>query len=73
LAFANRIPEARRQFEEAIKLKPNLAIAHFNLGVALVRQGHLADAKREFEEVMRLDPENPVARNALAQLNSPRK
>ncbi len=44
LAFNGRIAEARRQFAETLRLNPNVAIAHYNLGVVLVKQGQLAEA-----------------------------
>jgi Tfp pilus assembly protein PilF len=43
-------------------------MGHFNLGVALMKQGHLDDARGQFEETLRLDAGNKPARDYLAQL-----
>jgi cytochrome c-type biogenesis protein CcmH/NrfG len=39
--------------------------AHYNLGVALVKQGQLAEARQHFVEVLRLDPTHVAARRFL--------
>ena len=51
------LAEATRHFREAIRIKPDYADAHNNLGNALVRQpGGLPEAITEFEEAVRLNP-----------------
>jgi len=44
LASAGKTAEARAQFEEALRLKPDFAPAHLNLAVALAEQNRLDDA-----------------------------
>ena len=39
-----QIDEAIRQYQEAIRLKPDDALAHNNLGIALVRRGQIDEA-----------------------------
>jgi tetratricopeptide (TPR) repeat protein len=49
-------PEAEREFREALKIQPDLAIARLNLGIAVLYQGRAADAAVEAREaVKRLD------------------
>jgi Flp pilus assembly protein TadD len=39
--------------------------AHYNLGVALAKQGRLAEARQHFAEALRLDPTHAAARRFL--------
>ena len=59
---------ARSEFEEAVRLKPNYASAHYNLGVALVALKDLDGARSEFEKALSADPNYLPARNALARI-----
>jgi protein O-mannosyl-transferase len=52
-------------FQAALRLDPNSAEAHTNLGLALVDQGRVEEAAAEFREAVRLDPKKFPARNAL--------
>ena len=68
---AGKIPEAQTQFEQAVKLDPNLAEAHYWLGMALVNAGKTADAKTHFEEYLKLAPTGQyaeTAKNILASI-----
>jgi Flp pilus assembly protein TadD len=44
------------QYREAIRLAADNPQAHYQLAVALARQGARGEAKREFEEARRLAP-----------------
>ena len=68
LAFAGKDAEARAEFETVINLKPGFAMAHLNLGVAMVKQGQLETAAEQFAETLRLDPKNKLAQDALAKI-----
>ena len=57
--------EAIRQYEEAIRLKPDHAEAHNNLGVAFYQQGRTGEAIRQFQEALRLKPGLARARKNL--------
>lgn len=52
-------------FQEAIRLQPDSAEAHFDLGLARERQGEEAAAAGEFRLALRYDPELLPARCAL--------
>lgn len=68
---AGKIPEAQTQFEQALKLDPNLAEAHYWLGMALVNAGKSSDAKTHFEEYLKLAPTGQyaeTAKNILASI-----
>jgi tetratricopeptide (TPR) repeat protein len=64
---AGKIPEAKAQFEQAVKLDPNLADAHYWLGMALVNAGTpeaMAEAKPHFETYLKLAPTGQYADTA---------
>jgi tetratricopeptide (TPR) repeat protein len=68
----DRQDDAIAQYEEALRLKPEIAETHTNLGNALARrQGRLDDAIAQYEEALRLQPDYSDAHfylaNALAQ------
>jgi protein O-mannosyl-transferase len=65
LRATGRIPEAIAQFEAALRLKPDYAEAHNDLGSALASAGRISEAIAQFEEVVRLEPDYVVARNNL--------
>jgi tetratricopeptide (TPR) repeat protein len=49
--------EAIAHYEEALRLAPRYADAHFNLGIALAKiPGRTDEAIAQFQEVLRLDP-----------------
>ena len=64
------------QLHEALRLNPNSAPAHANLGLALLASGKPRESIPEFEAALRLRPELKAAadnlRRAQAQLNSQR-
>lgn len=60
-----RPEESARHYREALRLKPGLATAHFNLGNALVQLRH-PDAVKHYEEAIRLKPDLAAAHINLA-------
>ncbi|HEY3884809.1 MAG TPA: tetratricopeptide repeat protein [Vicinamibacterales bacterium] len=65
---AGKIPEAKTQFEQAVKLDPNMAEAHYYLGMTLVNTGDLPNAKTQLETYLKLAPDGPNAPTAKAML-----
>ena len=61
---AGKIPEAKAQFEQAVKLDPNMADAHYWLGMAFVNAGNTAEAKPQFEAYLKLAPAGQYAETA---------
>jgi tetratricopeptide (TPR) repeat protein len=61
---AQKIPEAKAQFEAAVKLDPNMADAHYWLGMALLNGGDMAGAKPKFETYLKLAPTGQYAETA---------
>jgi Tfp pilus assembly protein PilF len=65
---------ARRHFEKAVELDPDLVEAHFNLGLFYRMAGDKARARTSFEQFLAKAPPNrykeqiPKARAALAEL-----
>jgi uncharacterized caspase-like protein len=53
--------EAEAQFTEALKLKPDFALAANNLGFVYYKQEKYAEAARWFENTIRMDPSRAVA------------
>lgn len=68
---ASRIDDAKKAFEEAVKLDPKLAEAHYWLGMANLNQGKMPEAVTSFEEYLKLDAAGKYAEQAkgiLAQI-----
>jgi tetratricopeptide (TPR) repeat protein len=66
LLCQQRWADAARVLEQAIALKPDLAPAHANLGLARSRQGDTAGAIRSYREALRCSPGDAGAHAALA-------
>ena len=65
LAQAGRVPEAIVQYEQALRIKPDLAEAHNNLGNLLMRSGRMPEAREHLEQALRIDPGLAEAHNNL--------
>jgi len=61
---AQKFAEAKTQFEAAVKLDPNLAEAHYWLGMATLNSGDMAGAKPKFETYLKLAPTGQYAETA---------
>ena len=47
---------AMKEFERAVDLDPQLAIAHFHLGWSLQQASRLDDAREAYSRAQKLDP-----------------
>lgn len=61
LIRGGRIPEAIAAFREATRLAPNLAPAHYNLGLALRQKGELQASADAFYQATQADPNFALA------------
>ena len=68
---AGDVKSAIIYYRQAIALQPDLAIAHYNLGVALEVEENLSEAIACYQKVLTLSPNNEDINNKLAnkQLN----
>ncbi len=51
--------------QKAIKLEPNNAALHSNLGIVLADQNRFSESIHEYREAVRLSPNNPIFHNNL--------
>jgi Tfp pilus assembly protein PilF len=56
LVRAGKRPEAVREFEEALRIRPEYAEAHCNLGVLLQDLGKFEDAIAHYQQALRIKP-----------------
>jgi tetratricopeptide (TPR) repeat protein len=70
---AGKIPEAKKQFEEAVKLDPKLADAHYWLGMANLNGGNMPEAATHFDEYLKLAPTGQYAEQAKGILTQIKK
>jgi tetratricopeptide (TPR) repeat protein len=68
LLECQRPREALRHCQEAVRLDPQLAPAHNNLGNVLRRLGRINDAKTCYLEALRLEPRLAVVHNNLGEV-----
>lgn len=62
-----RRTEARDAYEKALRLDPNLAVAHQNLGQTLLALGHMPASVQHLERALELGGENSRCYAALAR------
>jgi eukaryotic-like serine/threonine-protein kinase len=67
LQAQSKLDEAVLAYREVIRLRPNFAGAHSNLGSALRQQGKVDEAIDECREAIRLKPNVPESHNALGR------
>jgi tetratricopeptide (TPR) repeat protein len=73
LASRGRLDEAIAEYREALKLKPDFAIAYVNLGDALLRQGKNDEAIANFKRALEIDPNFVPARQSLEKALAARR
>jgi tetratricopeptide (TPR) repeat protein len=67
-----RLPEAIPSLREAVRLRPDMAVAHFRLGQCLATiPGHAEAARTHLRRATELEPSNPRYREVLRALEPP--
>jgi len=51
-----QVSRAELAFRGAVRVAPNLAVAHNNLGLVLKKQGRLEEARSEYDQAIRINP-----------------
>lgn len=64
----NRSDQALPLIQKALKIDPNLARAHLDLGILYADAGHREEAIREFKTAAHLSPDDPAPHWRLARL-----
>ena len=70
---AGKIPDAKKQFEDAVKADPKLADAHYWLGMANLNEGKMPDAATHFDDYLKLAPTGQYAEQAKGILTQIKK
>ena len=60
-------PEALAQYGAALRISPGSAVAHYELGTALLAQGKLAEASARFRQAVRFKPDYTEALTELGK------
>src|SRR2546427_383505 len=68
LLARGKIDEAVTNYKEAARLSPEDEDVHYNLALALARQGNREAAKAEYLEALRIYPDYTEAHNNLGNL-----
>jgi len=66
-----KMAEAQAHFEKAIKLKPDMADAYWELGMLYVKQNKIPEAKKALAEYLKLAPNGANAETAKAIATMP--
>lgn len=64
----NRIDEAVTQLQTALRLEPEYALAHYNLGFALALGGHRDEALAAYQRAVTIRPDYAAARSNLGAM-----
>jgi tetratricopeptide (TPR) repeat protein len=62
----NQEPKAVAYYQDALRLNPNFAAAHYNFANLLAREGRFQEAEAQYRETLRLMPDNPDIHENLA-------
>jgi tetratricopeptide (TPR) repeat protein len=68
LAKQGRIDQAVEAYQQALRVEPTYAEAHYNLGNLFVPQGKFAEATRHYQEAVRILPDFVDAHNNLGNV-----
>ncbi len=65
LEIPGRGPDAISEYQKALRIYPDYAEAHNNLGAILLQSGRTTEALAEYQAAVRLDPDYPDAHSNL--------
>jgi Flp pilus assembly protein TadD len=68
-----RFQEAVGHYREALRIRPNFALTHNNLGLALQNLGRLDEAATHYQRALQLKPDYAAARTNLRTIQSLRQ
>jgi len=72
LGKAGQTASAAHEFQDAVRLMPDIVEARLNLGIALYRMGQLSESLAEFQQVTARSPTNALAQHYLDLLGDRR-
>jgi len=64
-----KVSEADRTIRRGLQLNPNLWLGHYELGRALLKEGHLLDAQASAEQARLLAPSVPIVYRLLSNIH----
>jgi tetratricopeptide (TPR) repeat protein len=70
---AGRAEDAKKSFEEALKLDPKHANSHYQLGMCFINLGKMPEAVAEFESYLQVAPDGQYAAQAKALVSQLKK
>ncbi len=65
-----KLSDAIGQYEQALRIKPDLPQAHYGLAIALEQAGRIDEAIAHYVQTLRFNPNYAPAQNALARLHA---
>ena len=66
--YDERLDEAEKEYRGAIRINPDFAEAHHNLGILLYNLKRFEEAEKEYREAIRINPDFAEAHNNLGNL-----
>ena len=63
--YVGRVDETEKEYREAIRINPNYADAHSNLGILLSDLKRFEEAEKEYREAIRINPNHAEAHSNL--------
>ena len=63
------LEEAIQEFQTALRIKPGLAEAYYNLGESYEKTGRIPEATHAFEQALQIKPDYDKVRKALHSLS----